>query len=405
MMHGNTSSPQKIRFSITELTPFCQFLLYLSFIESIGGIISYHMAYYFSVSSTFSNVHIGLLGFILGLGGIVGSVAGGYWSGKYNTTSLLGLNFLFMGISFLCLPLSQSIGMSIIWSFILGFGVNCFITINNASFLYLTALNNFNLSVTQSYKNAIQNAGSSIALIFVMFFGQHYFRHFVFCLGLSLSLIGIYVFKQKSFSTEHDVIPKKHDSPAQNKASSALIPVIFAVFLIGLNYGIQKTVLGIHLNHTIHNSVIIGFLFLLDSLIVTAFQVPFSKWYASFSLGFVAIVGAILLGVATFALQFAHSVLALTFSLILFSIGEMLFMPNSITLSHQLGGQAHRGLGMGAWRSAYAIGMMLGPLIAGVVMHYSTPQGTWLLSSLVCFIAAGLMYSQIHSRLPIASPT
>ena len=156
--------------------------------------------------------------------------------------------------------------------------------------------------------------------------------------------------------------------------------------------------LGIHLNHTIHNSFIIGFLFLLDSLIVTAFQVPFSKWYASFSLPSVAIVGAILLGLATFALQFSHSVLPLAFSLILFSIGEMLFMPNSITLSHQLGGQTHRGLGMGAWRSAYAIGMMVGPLIAGIVMNYSTPQAAWLLSSLVCFVAAGLMYTQSTSK-------
>ncbi|MDX1836482.1 hypothetical protein DIZ81_01315 [Legionella taurinensis] len=69
-------------FYFNALPIGCKLLLILSFIESIGGSIAYHIAYFFSVSSDFNKLNIGILGFVMGIGALLGSLYGGYFSGK-----------------------------------------------------------------------------------------------------------------------------------------------------------------------------------------------------------------------------------------------------------------------------------------------------------------------------------
>ncbi|HAU0661304.1 TPA: MFS transporter [Legionella anisa] len=387
-----TVSSPKIGFSFGDLPIVCKLLLALSFIEAIGGGISYHIAYFFSVSTNFNKLNIGFLGFSMGIGAIFGSIYGGYFTGKIQAKNLIGTSFLLIGIAFSILAKVSSFQLSIIFVLLMGFGINLFITCSNSSFLQISRNTNHSLTVAQSYKNALENAGGIVAMVLIMLLAQNYFKSAMFLLGISFILFSIYVFLRLEISNDdlRSILSNKEKVETVYKS---LIPMLLSVFCIGLTYGVQKTVLGVHLNETIGSSLIIGFFFATDPILIALFQVKLSKRVERFNKHIIASIGCVLLGVSTFAMGLSSTMLEMFCSLIIFTIGEMLFMAHSVALCHQYGSSNHTGLGIGAWRSSYALGMMIGPLISGVAMYYFNTQSAWLISSLLCLISAYLVIS------------
>lgn len=389
-MSSTVSSP-KIGFTISDLPVTCKLLLVLSFVEAIGGGLSYHIAYYFSVSTAFNKLNIGLLGFSMGIGAILGSVYGGYFTGKIKANNLIGVSFLLIGVAFFALEKANTFYISLFFVFLMGFGINLFITCSNSSLLQLSRNTNLSLSIAQSYKNALENAGGIGAMILIMIFAQKYFNSTMTLVGLSFLLLSSLVFLKLNISNSEVNSISTDDVKKIKSVYSSLIPMLFSVFCIGLTYGIQKTVLGVHLNETIGNSLIIGFFFATDPILITIFQVKISKFVERFNKHVIASIGCVLLGASTFAMGLSSTMLEMFCSLIIFTIGEMLFMAHSVALCHQYGSANHSGLGIGAWRSSYALGMMIGPLISGLAMYYFNAQFAWTISSILCLISSVLV--------------
>ncbi|HGH3060744.1 TPA: MFS transporter [Legionella pneumophila] len=140
------------------------------------------------------------------------------------------------------------------------------------------------------------------------------------------------------------------------------------------------------------------FFFATDPILIALFQVKLSKRIERFNKHIVACIGCILLGVSTFAMGLSSTIQGMFCSLLVFTLGEMLFMAYSVALCHQYGSSNHSGLGIGAWRSAYALGMMIGPLISGVAMYYFNAQSAWTISSLLCFMSAFLVFNSKRAQ-------
>ena len=398
-MSSTVSSP-KIGFSFGDLPIICKLLLALSFIEAIAGGISYHIAYFFSVSTNFNKLNIGFLGFSMGIGAILGSIYGGYVTGKVQAKYLVGTSFLLIGIAFIFLANANTFHVAMVFVLLMGFGINLFLTCSNSSLLQISKNANHSLTVTQSYKNALENAGGIVAMVLIMLFAQNYFKSALFFVGASFILFSIFVFLKLEINN-HDVNPTSSNKEKIATIYSLLIPMLFSVFCIGLTYGIQKTVLGVHLNETIGNSFIIGFFFATDPILIALFQVKLTKSVERFNRHMVAGVGCVLLGASTFAMGLSSTMIEMFCSLIVFTIGEMLFMAHSVALCHQYGSSNHSGLGIGAWRSAYALGMMIGPLISGVAMYYFNAQSAWIISSLLCFISSLLVFNSKRASIAL----
>ncbi|SEG41976.1 hypothetical protein SAMN02746093_02876 [Legionella quinlivanii DSM 21216] len=394
-----TVSSPKIRFSFGDLPITCKLLLAFIFIEAIGGGLSYHIAYYFSLSTNFDKLNIGFLGFSMGVGAILGSIFGGYFTGKILAKNLIGVSFLLIGLSFVILGKSGSYPVSLSFVLLMGFGINLFITCSNASFLQVSKNTNHSLTVAQSYKNALENAGGIVAMLLIMIWAQNYFKSVMLLVGLSFLLFSAYVFLK--LEVHNDAVKPAHLNNKEKIETiyNSLVPMLFSVFFIGLTYGIQKTVLGVHLNETIGNSFIIGFFFATDPILITLFQVKISKSVEGFNKHIIASIGCVLLGSSTFALGFSSTMLEMFCSLVFFTIGEMLFMAHSVALCHQYGSSNHSGLGIGAWRSSYALGMMIGPLISGFSMYYLNAKSAWIISSLLCLVSAYLVFSSNKNRV------
>jgi MFS family permease len=386
---SSTISTSKAGYSFGELPNICKVLLFLSFVEAIGGSIAYHFAYFLSSETDFNTLNIGLLGFGMGIGSILGSVIGAIYTGKVQSKTLMSLSFLLMGIAFIMLTQTSSLYVSMVFVFLLGFGINLFITCGNSSLLQISKSINNSLTMAQSYKNVLDNAGGILAMLLIMIFAQNYFKSILITLGFIFIVLSVWL------SRKVDVQNISGSKASQTQSSiktiyKSLVQMLFAVFCIGLTYGIQKTVLGIHLNETIGNPLVIGFFFALDPLLVVLFQIRIMKALEKFNKNSLAFVGCILLGISTFGMGISSSMMEMFCSLIIFTLGEMLFMPLSVALCYQYGGANHNGLGIGAWRSAYSLGMMIGPLISGITMFYLNDQSAWIVSSVLC-IGSGIL--------------
>src|SRR3989338_3707451 len=243
----STITAPKTGFSLNELPVICKLLLLLTFVEAIGGGLSYHIAYFFSLSTDFNKISIGMLGFLMGLGAILGGVNGGYFTGKIQAKKLIGTSLLLIGLSFVILGLASSFYLTSVVVFLMGFGINLFITCSNASFLQISKTTNHSLTVAQSYKNALENAGGIVAMVLIMVLAQNHFKHVMLLTGSVFIIFSLYVFFVMDLRHEEIRSTTKNSEKIETIYSS-LIPMFFSVFCIGLTYGIQKTVLGIHLN-------------------------------------------------------------------------------------------------------------------------------------------------------------
>jgi MFS family permease len=388
---STTISAPKNGYTFGELPNICKVLLILSFIEAIGGSIAYHFAYFLSSETDFTKLNIGLLGFVMGVGSILGSLIGAIYTGKVRSNTLLSLSFSLMGIAFIFLSEANTLYVALVFVFLLGLGINLFITCGNSTLLEVTQRINNSLTMAQSYKNVLDNAGGILAMLLIMIFAQNYFKSIIMMLGFIFIALSAWLFRK----TNVQITPQKKVSQTEKITTvyKSLVQMLFAVFCIGLTYGIQKTVLGVHLNEAIGSPIVIGAFFALDPLLVVLFQVKISKALEQFNKNSIATIGCILLGLSTLGMGLSSSMIEMFCSLIVFTLGEMLFMPLSVALCYQYGSANHNGLGIGAWRSAYSLGMMIGPMVSGIAMFYFNNQSAWIISAILCIGSGGLVFS------------
>jgi len=109
---------------------------------------------------------------------------------------------------------------------------------------------------------------------------------------------------------------------------------------------------------------------------------------------------SLLLGVACFALAWLGLFLALTWdtppiaamcaALVVFGIGETLFMPTSNSLANDLAVPALRGRYNAVMSVTFAAGDVLGPLAAGILLTFGGV--TWVVGLLALFAVAALLF-------------
>ena len=114
---------------------------------------------------------------------------------------------------------------------------------------------------------------------------------------------------------------------------------------------------------------------------------------AKAALPFALLVGAVLAGLAGFAGGYLWAIL---FVIVVFVIGEMLWVPTSQAVVAQLAPADIRGAYMGAFGSAPAIGFALAPLIGLQVRNSFGDEATWALFAAIEAALWGIEFFKAH---------
>ncbi len=133
-----------------------------------------------------------------------------------------------------------------------------------------------------------------------------------------------------------------------------------------------------------------GFLVWINPLLVTLFQVRLTRATAGVPSAPKLVVALLVMGLPYLLLVASHSVLAVVTVVVVFVIGEMLWVPTSQAVVAELAPQDLRGAYMGAFGSAPAIGFALAPLIGFQVRNIYGDDETWTMFAFLGVVAAML---------------
>ena len=133
-----------------------------------------------------------------------------------------------------------------------------------------------------------------------------------------------------------------------------------------------------------------GFIVWINPLLVTLFQVRLTRATAGVPSAPKLVVALLVMGLPYLLLVASHSVLAVVTVVVVFVIGEMLWVPTSQAVVAELAPQDLRGAYMGAFGSAPAIGFALAPLIGLQMRNSFGDDATWTLFAFLGVVAAVL---------------
>ena len=145
-----------------------------------------------------------------------------------------------------------------------------------------------------------------------------------------------------------------------------------------------------------------GFLVWINPLLVTLFQLRLTRATASISPAPKLVTALLVMGLPYLLLVQSQALPAVVAVVVVFVIGEMLWVPTSQAVVAALAPRDIRGAYMGAFGSAPAIGFALAPLIGFQVRNSFGDDATWTMFACLGVVAAvlgGLALAGVRGRV------
>ena len=145
-----------------------------------------------------------------------------------------------------------------------------------------------------------------------------------------------------------------------------------------------------------------GFVVWINPLLVTLFQLKLTRLAAPVPAAPKLVVALLVMGLPFALLVATQALWAIVFVVVVFVIGEMLWVPTSQAVVAELAPPDIRGAYMGAFGSAPAIGFALSPLIGLQVRNSFGDDVTWAMFAVLGVVAAvlgGLALAGVHRRV------
>jgi MFS family permease len=133
-----------------------------------------------------------------------------------------------------------------------------------------------------------------------------------------------------------------------------------------------------------------GFLVWVNPLLVALFQVRLTRATGGVPPAPKLVLALLVMGLPYLLLVFTHALWAIVFVIVVFVIGEMLWVPTSQAVVAELAPPDIRGAYMGAFGSAPAIGFAIAPLIGLQMRNSFGDEATWAMFAVIGVVAAVL---------------
>jgi MFS family permease len=147
-----------------------------------------------------------------------------------------------------------------------------------------------------------------------------------------------------------------------------------------------------------------GLLFSLNCLLICVFEIPLNAATAHWPHRRTLAIGAVLSGTGFGAMAFAHSVPALVATVVIWTLGEMLFFPASAAYATDTAPDARRGEYSGLYTMTFSLAFAIGPWAGTVVLERWGALVLWGLVFLLGIAAALLFVRVPEPRRHAAEP-
>jgi MFS family permease len=162
--------------------------------------------------------------------------------------------------------------------------------------------------------------------------------------------------------------------------------------------------LPLYIAHLGYSPKAYGLLLSINGVMIITFELVLTAWLQRYPPQPMIALGYALTGIGVAMTGLAHGIPMLALSVVVWTLGEMVYAPVTGAFVTGLAPERYRGRYMGIWHSTWSAGMLLGPFI-GSLIYARSPAALWITCLLLGAVAAGLALVKPGVRAVHVAPT
>ena len=372
------------------------------FFESMVGGVCFFLAIYFVQVLHLSILDAGIILSSYGFGRAAGGIVGGKLSDFFSEKAISIVSLLLQGIAFFVLVYLNKFHLLVADLFLLGASSYGFITANSVWVLRQCEKEENAQLKGINFLYSASNLGLGLSALLIGLLKVNNFPIMFYAASLVLFLAaGALVFEKDTRGKENiaSVIREKEketqktDSLLKRKGIKIVFVMLGSLFLMSLVVS-QLNATYLYYIHTTFSQVSfmgIGSLFSLNPLLIVFFQVPLLSFLGNKNKILMVGISSLLLGFGMALLGFPNLFLFAILSCLIFTCGEMIYFSMLQLVIYRETPPNKKGQALGLYRTVYAIGTIVGPVLGGFIYHSWNTCVLWfgcglvgLISFLIC---------------------
>lgn len=354
-----------------------------------------YLTQYLHVSARFAGLAISAYG----IGGMIGAPIAGPLSDRVGSYTVVRASLVLTGIVLLIIPLAHDFAVVAALTFLWGFVADA---IRPATMSAITnaaspeqrkaaiAVNRLAINLGMSIGPAIGGflAVVSFPLLFVVDGGSS--------LIAALVLTGLLRLRRRA-----QAIPVGSRTPAKAPAQSitsrghpgtvwrnrAALAFLFGIFLVSAVFMQNEGALPLYVVRDLHHRAsFVGMMFMINTLLIVLTEVPLNLAMHAWPHRRALVLGALLTAVGFGAVGVVQGTLAIAFTVMLWTFGEMIVFPVGTAYVADLAPPGRSGEYMGAYSTMFSLAMVVGPWAGTAALDRFGSLTTW-----GCVFACGLL--------------
>jgi MFS family permease len=384
------------------LSSLCWAAVIMTFLQCVAAGMCYFISLYF-----INDLHIGIstVGIMLscyGGGRIIGGVLSGKLCDLYSPLKILIYSSIVQSVSFALLAMVANPALLIFIMLVMGISSYSFRTANDVWMLNNCGNDEKMRIKALNLTRVGMNLGLGVSGVIIGLLADNGFKSIFYIFSAVLLFSAFYVAMQAGkIATKNDVVEDVEKVVSANV--KILFIVLFSLFCVSLMIAQLGSTYPLYLVESFPNLGMkaVSILYLLDTFLIVFVQAPLTNSLGSCNKMLVMGLGAFMMGAGMLILSLSHVFVMAILSCVIWTTGEMLFVPMSQLLCYENGGAKQQGQVMGIYQSVYAVGAVLGPAGGGFIYHQSGGNMVWygcmLLGSISLFLSMLYMKSQVIS--------
>lgn len=365
----------------------------LIFISRLSAMVKLFMALYLRQELGLAIETVGWLLSGYGAGLLVGSMAGGLLSDHFSTVRLTAALFFTSAWVLVLLGVVTEVPLLAGWLLFSGVLDGAIRTLHQR--LIMEYCEDAQRARAQSLSRVTSNLGMAVAGVVGGVLAQADFR-WVFFVSAAMTLLALVWFVRSTFHREALLIGEGHD-----KASGSCVPyrdkpflwLLAASVLLGLAFEPIYSMLGNYLlDYYRLGAEVIGWQFALNAILVVVLQIPLSHWGAKWGARRQLLAGSVLLACGLGMLPLGAGVFYVCLSTVVWTLGEILFIPTLNVLVMQRAQAGKSGHYFGLFSMCWSASVLLSPTLGGQLYGYFGGHSVWLASAALAMASMPLIY-------------
>ncbi len=374
----------------------------LIFISRLSAMVKLFMALYLRQALGLPIETVGWMLSGYGAGLLIGSMAGGVLSDYFSTTRLTAA--LFFNSAWILVLLGLVTDVFLLAALLIVSGVldGAIRTLHQR--LIMEYCETERQARAQSLNRVASNLGMAVAGVVGGGLAHVGFR-WVFYLSAAMTLLALAWFVRATLHREimrADEMRPSAPGPNAPFRDKPFLWLLSAAVLLGLAFEPVYSMLGNYLlDYYRLGTEVIGWQFALNAVLVVVLQIPISHWSERWGPRWQLLAGSMLLAWGLGMLPLGSGVGFLCLSTVIWTLGEILFMPTLNVLVMQHAQSRKSGQYFGLFSMCWSASVLLSPMLGGQLYGHFGGHSVWVASALLALLSTPLIYMATARKHPV----